>query len=176
MNVSFWCASLRTARWQYLQISGRCPMKKTRRIFHNLFVTVQYPHSYESKCIPNHLRWWHFALYVSGFWQKTCQNTSRDTTFWIVTIYLLFQSNYRLIICLCYDKMWSVFCLQICLWYVLSHNSKTQELDSANKDNYTDNRSPACNRISEYQPADNDDCKCQKWKEGHCRPKPGRYT
>ena len=31
-------------------------------------VTVQYLHSYEPKCIYNHLRWWHFGLYVSGFW------------------------------------------------------------------------------------------------------------
>ena len=37
-------------------------------LFLFLTVTVLYLHSYEPKCIKNHLRWWHFGLYVSGFW------------------------------------------------------------------------------------------------------------
>ena len=31
-------------------------------------VTVQYPHSYESKSMKNRLRRWDFDLHVSGFW------------------------------------------------------------------------------------------------------------
>ena len=66
-----------------------------------------------------------FALYVSGFWQKTCQNTSRDTTFWIVTFFLiipvriLFQSQFFIMTAVCSCRYFRVWRLHntYALWY-----------------------------------------------------------
>ena len=59
--------------------------------WYKIIVTVQYLHSYEPKCIKNHLRWWHFGLYVSGFWYLRAKTPRGIVDYWIVTFILHFH-------------------------------------------------------------------------------------
>ena len=78
--------SMKTAHTEITFLLLFTPFSVTRFAMHrisrlkNFIVTVQYLHSYESKSIRNRLQRWDFDLYVSGFWQKTCQNASRDSS------------------------------------------------------------------------------------------------
>ena len=58
-----------------------------------------------SKCIPNHLRWWHFALYVSGFCHihdKTPRGILPVNSYWLFTF---LSQNIRLLICHFYQSL-----------------------------------------------------------------------
>ena len=69
--------------------------------------------------------------------------------------------------------MGTVLDLHISFGYVLSHNSKTEKLQAADKDDHADNGSPALNRIIKDQFSYNNKKKCKERESGHGSSKPG---
>ena len=69
--------------------------------------------------------------------------------------------------------MWTVFNFHIGFCYVLSHNAKTEKLQSADENDHADDGGPSVNRIIKYQLTQYDNDQSQEGNTSHAGSEPG---
>ena len=75
-------------------------------------------------------------------------------------------------IAFCQNIVGAVLDFQIGLCQILSDDTQTEQLDTADKNNHTDGGSPADNRITKEQFSKDDEYQCAEWESSHANAKP----